>query len=277
MGEKSRKHFGPIRDDYAFFQTHSTEAEADLRDYMLQLRGLSEDGIIRMLDFGCGDGGFTGEFLGRSCFAREKLWLSLVEPDIPYLQQATDRLHPFTEHPIHPWATLPSDFDACFELILANHVLYYVPDLTDALSALLGTLAVPGLLLVAMGGRSNALAQYCFRCLDAIGKPFPFWLSEDFEIVMARLGVAYDKAEIHYELVCPDSEENRLSLGRFVMGSDYQAVPRDTLLDGLTPYSHAGQIIMPLVHMHFIVRRKTEGRNYELGHRRARADRIFQK
>ena len=33
MNETSRKHFGPIRDDYAFFLQHSAEVEADLRAY----------------------------------------------------------------------------------------------------------------------------------------------------------------------------------------------------------------------------------------------------
>jgi hypothetical protein len=40
MSEISSKHFGPIRDDYAFFLQHSTEAEADLRAYAPHLQGL---------------------------------------------------------------------------------------------------------------------------------------------------------------------------------------------------------------------------------------------
>jgi hypothetical protein len=68
-----------------FFQQYSTEAEADLCAYAPHLHGLSMGhSPIRMLDFGCGDGGFAAEFLGRSRFPQERLWLSLVEPDASY-------------------------------------------------------------------------------------------------------------------------------------------------------------------------------------------------
>src|ERR671938_1335347 len=96
MTDTSLKPFGPIQDDYAFFQQHSTEAEADLRAYAPHLHDLAMgDSPIRMLDFGCGDGGFTAAFLGQSRFPQERLRLSLVEPDASYLQQAIDRVQAF--------------------------------------------------------------------------------------------------------------------------------------------------------------------------------------
>jgi SAM-dependent methyltransferase len=261
MTETSRKRFGPIRDDYTFFQQHSTEAEADLCAYAPHLHDLSRgDSPIRMLDFGCGDGGFTAAFLGRFRFPQKRLWLSLVDPEASYLPQAVDRLQAFTLHPVRAWPALPAHLHACFELILANHVLYYVPDLTDTLTALVRALATPGLFLTAMGGRANALYQYCLRCFNVLGKPFPFWISEDCEDVLARLGEAYDQADVHYELVFRDSEDHRVRLGRFLMGSEYHAVPRQVLLAGFDPYSHAGQIVMPIVHQHFMVRRQMQGR-----------------
>jgi len=261
MSETSSKHFGPIRDDYAFFQKHSTEAEEDLRAYVPHLHCLSMgDEPIRMLDFGCGDGGFTAEFLARSRWPPGRLWLSLVEPDATYLQQAVDRLQAFTPHPVQVWSALPPHLNACFELILANHVLYYVPDLAGTLSFLLRALATPGLFLTAMGRRSNALAQYCLRCFDLIGKPFPFRTSEDFEAALACLGEAYCEEDVHYELVFPNAEENRLSMGRFLMGSDYDAVSRQAMLEGFDCYSNAGKIAMQLVHKHFIVQRQVQGK-----------------
>jgi hypothetical protein len=60
MSETSSKHFGSIRDDYAFFLQHSTEAEAGLRAYVPHIHGLAMgDESYWMLDFGCGDSGFT--------------------------------------------------------------------------------------------------------------------------------------------------------------------------------------------------------------------------
>jgi SAM-dependent methyltransferase len=257
----SRKHFGPIRDDYAFFQQHTTEAEADLRAYAPHIHRLSRgDTPIRMLDFGCGDGGFTAQFLVWSRFPPERLWLSLVEPDAPSLQQAVVRLAAFTSHPVRAWSALPPHLHACFELILVNHVLYYMPDIEGTLSTILHALATPGLFLTAMAGRANALAQLCLRCCEVIGKPFPFWTAEDCEAALARLGEIYCMEEVHYELVFPDTAENRLRIGRFLLGSDYHAVPRQALLQCFDPYSHAGRVVMPPVHKHFVVWRQAQGR-----------------
>jgi hypothetical protein len=132
--------------------------------------------------------------------------------------------------------------------------LYFVPDLKGMLSSILRALATPGLFLAAMAGRANSLAQFCLRCFDLIGKPFPFRTSEDFEAALASLGEAYCTEDVHYALIFPDVEEHRLSIGRFLLGSDYDAVPRWAMLESFDSYANAGKIAMPLVHKHFMVR-----------------------
>ncbi len=48
------KDFAPLRADYAFFETHATEAAEDLRAYAAHVRDLTAGaGPVRMLDFGC--------------------------------------------------------------------------------------------------------------------------------------------------------------------------------------------------------------------------------
>ena len=74
------------------------------------------------------------------------------------------------------------------------------------------------------------------------------------EAALASLGRAYCAEDVHYELVFPDAEEYRLSIGRFLMGSDFGAVPRRAMLEGFDSYAHAGKIVMPVVHKHFMVR-----------------------
>jgi SAM-dependent methyltransferase len=211
-----------------------------------------------MLDFGCGDGGFTAEFLVRSRFPPERLWLSLVEPDATYLHQAVNHLHAFTSHPVRAWSALPPHLHTGFELILVNHVLYYVPDLEGTLSALFRAMATPGLFLIAMAGLDNALAQFCRRCFNMIGKPFPYQTAADCAVALAHLGEACDTEDVQYEFVFADTTENRLRIGRFLLGSDYHAVPRQALLEGFDPYAQAGQIVMQPVHQHFIVRRQAQ-------------------
>ena len=83
------------------------------------LHGLAMgDESYRMLDFGCGDGGFTTKILVQSQWLPERLWLAIVEPDVTYRQQAVDRLQAFTPHPVQAWPALPPHLNACFELIL---------------------------------------------------------------------------------------------------------------------------------------------------------------
>jgi SAM-dependent methyltransferase len=177
-----------------------------------------------------------------------------VEPDATYRHQAIERLQAYTSRPVHAWEALPRHLCACFEVILANHVLYYVPDLKGTLSAILHALASPGLFLTAMAGRANSLAQVCRRCFDVLGKPFPFWTSEDVEVVLADLGEAYCAEEVHYTLAFPDVEENRLRMGRFLLGNDYDAVPRQVILEGFDPHAKGEQIAVQVVHKHFSVR-----------------------
>jgi len=75
------------------------------------------------------------------------------------------------------------------------------------------------------------------------------------EAALASLGEAYSAEDVHDELALADAEEHRLSIGRFLMGCDYDAVPRQAILEGFDPHSCAGRIVLPLVHKHFLLRR----------------------
>lgn len=48
-----------------------------------------------MLDFGSGSRRFSFQFLALARFSQERLWLSLVEPEEMYRQQAIERLETF--------------------------------------------------------------------------------------------------------------------------------------------------------------------------------------
>jgi hypothetical protein len=56
--------FSRVRADYAFFEEHSTEAEADLRAYEPHVQSISGlHQAVRILDYGCRDGRFSKYFL----------------------------------------------------------------------------------------------------------------------------------------------------------------------------------------------------------------------
>jgi SAM-dependent methyltransferase len=255
MSQTSSKSFGPIRDAYTFFQQHATEAEEDIRAYLPHIHSLVQgDSLLRILDFGCGDGVFSAALLAGAHIPPARLRLTLVEPDEVYRHQAVERLQPFTTQPIQAWPALPTHLQAGVDLVVANHVLYYVPNLHGTLSDLLRTLATPGLFLAAMGGWDNTLAQFCLHCFDVMGKPFPFHTSEDCETVLTSLGETYCTEDVHYTLIFPDTEEHRLTMGRFLMGDDFHAVPQQAMVQGFDPYTHAGQISMQIMHRHYMVR-----------------------
>lgn len=254
MSSTAAKDFGPIRDAYAFFEDHSTEAAADVRAYAPHLHALArKKRPIRMLDFGCGDGKFSVQFHAAARFPAERLWLSLVEPDDVYRQQAAERLQPLSAFPVLAWPELPSNLEACFDLVLANHVLYYVPNLDDTIAAIIRALAPAGLFLAAVAGQRNTLIQFWHHCFGQIGKSVPHHTAEDVEATLTRQRISYSKEDVEYELVFPDSAANRLTITRFLMGNYFSQVPRQVMLELFNPFAANGKIAMQITHQHFVV------------------------
>ncbi len=254
MPGKTTKDFGLIRDDYAFFKAHSTEAAGDLDGYARHFGALPQTGALRLLDFGCGPGGFTAKFLARLAAAPERLRLSLVEPADSYRAAAVRMLAPFTRHPIAVWPALPEDRLGCFDLVVCNHALYYVPDLDRALGQVLRALAKPGLFLTAIAGLDNPLIQVWVRSFALLGKPVPYHTAEDVEACLRRLGAPFEKRRVRYDLAFDDTEENRLKILRFLLSEHLAETPRQVALDQLAPHAAGGRISIATGNEQFVVR-----------------------
>lgn len=257
MNDKSSKHFDSIHDAYDFFQNHSTEAKADIDAYTPHMIEVSKDfdGPVRLLDFGCGDGAVTARLLSKVNISPSQLRLSLVEPDATYLNGARKILSQFTEYPIKAWRELPDDLDDHFEIIVSNNVLYYVIDLKKTLSSLISVLSSPGVFISSEAGKDNILVQYTFPLFEMIGKPYPFYLAEDCICVLRELGESFDMEDVFFELKFKDSDENRLCMARFLMGQDYQNIPREEMLRGFNRYSNEGNIAIRTNNKHIILKR----------------------
>jgi trans-aconitate 2-methyltransferase len=208
-----------------------------------------------MLDFGCGSGEFSARFLGRAGFAPEQLTLSLVEPDDVYRRQAAERLQAFTAAPVTAWPELPPDLEDCFDLVLANHVFYYVTDPDGTLERIRDALAAGGRFVAAVAGYHNVLIQFWERCFAMVGRPIPYNTSEDVAASLARLRQPYEKHEVRYELVFADSEENRLKILRFLLGEHFPEMPRRQMLELFEPYAQNGQVTIRTGHEQFVMRR----------------------
>ena len=180
--------------------------------------------------------------------------LTLVEPVEVVRSQAVARLADFTESPIVDSATLPAGMRGSFDFVLANHVLYYVPDLLGQLAMLIESLAPAGIFAVAIAGRTNALIEFWIVAFGLLGKEIPYHTSEDVEAALQELGARYQKQQVAYELTFRDTEENRLRIIRFLLAEHLADLPHRPLLELFDRYTHAGQIHIQTGSDHFMIR-----------------------
>jgi trans-aconitate 2-methyltransferase len=224
------KDFGPIAEDYAFFLAHATEAESDLAAYARELAGFAVGRpSIRLLDFGCGTGEFTAQFLSAMHWPPETLEITLVEPVHTHRQQAAQRLSPFSTRAVASAEALVGDRPQ-FDLILSNHVLYYVDDLPSTLRQLHRSLVPAGKLLLAIAGWDNTLLELWTTGFALLGQPVPYHAAEDVECHLAQAAAVFRKTRADYQLRFPDNTENRLRILRFLFGEHLPAIGPQRLL-----------------------------------------------
>jgi trans-aconitate 2-methyltransferase len=255
MHKNPAKDFGPIADDYAFFETHATEADQDARAYVKRLRGIvPAEGAIRLLDFGCGSGTFTARLLEQAGWPCGHLQLTLVEPVESVRRQAVVRVAGYTKHPVVDSATLPGGTRGGFQVVLANHVLYYVPDLRSQLAGLIDALSPAGVFLTAIASRTNALVGFWIAGFRLLGRDVPYNTSEDVEAALEQLGTGYDKQPVGYRLAFPDMKENRMRILRFLLAEHLAQMPHQPLLDLFDRYAVSGRINIQTASDHFTIR-----------------------
>ncbi|MBA3482682.1 MAG: methyltransferase domain-containing protein [Pirellulales bacterium] len=255
MTKQSQKDFGPIADDYSFFEQHATEADSDAQAYAVRLGDVSAGGgAIRMLDFGCGSGTFTERLLRLAGWPAGRLRLTLVEPVESVRREAVERLAGFSAAPIVDSATLPTDATRGFEFVLANHVLYYVDDVRRSVAALVEAVAPSGVLATAIAGRANALIEIWIAAFALVGREVPYHTSEDVEAALVALGAPYEKESVPYELAFADSEENRMRIIRFLLAEHLDEMPAEALVAMFDRYSSGGEVRVRTASDHYTVR-----------------------
>jgi trans-aconitate 2-methyltransferase len=256
MSKKAAKDFAPIAQDYEFFSRHATEAREDAQALAQYLANLPvRPAPLTMLDFGCGDGDFTERLLRQAGWLPGQLRLVLVEPVEAARRQAAARLARFSAQPIVDWVALPSVLPALCDLILANHVFYYVPQLKSQMAALIAALADGGILLASIAGRSNALIEFWIVAFEILKMEIPYNTSEDVEAALQALDLQFEKHPVKYELAFPDIQANRLKILRFLLADHLPQLPMQPLLNLFDKYSTAGQIRMLTESDHYVIRR----------------------
>jgi trans-aconitate 2-methyltransferase len=208
-----------------------------------------------MLDFGCGSGTFTARFLKEAGWPPERLRLTLVEPVESARRQAVARLAGFAKTRAEESATLPAGVSASFDIVLANHVFYYVPDLRRQLATLIDALSASGIFVSAIAARTSPLIEFWITGFGLLGREVPYHTSEDVETALQELGANYQKQPVAYELTFPDTEENRMRILRFLLADHLAQMPRRPLLDLFDQHTHSGRVNIRTASDHFAVRR----------------------
>jgi SAM-dependent methyltransferase len=211
------------------------------------------DGTVRMLDFGCGSGTFTARLLQRTGWQPEGLALTLVEPVESVRRQAVARLAAFTASPAANSATLPAGLAGSFDFVLANHCLYYVPDLRGQLAKLIEALSAGGVFATAIAARTNALIEFWIVGFELLGRTIPYHTSEEVEAALEELGADYKKQQVAYELTFTDTLENRLRIVRFLLAEYLAEMPQRPLLELFDRYSHSGRVNIRTASDHYAV------------------------
>ena len=157
------------------------------------------------------------DFWNKSAGRRRCLKLTLVEPAESVRAQAVVRSKGFTTTAISDSATLPEGLFGGFDLVLANHVFYYVPDLDDILQRLISSLSPRGMFLTAIAGYTNALIEFWITGFRLISRGVPYNTSEDVETSLRHLGANYQKQPVSYEVKFQDTQENRMRMIRFLL------------------------------------------------------------
>lgn len=253
--DMSAKDFGPIESDYAFFMAHATEAESDVAEYARKLTGFADGRTtIHMLDFGCGCGDFTERLLSCLNWPTRLLELTLIEPVRPQLAEAARRLARFSDQPISIQQKLPDGAGRQFDLILSNHVLYYVGDLDATLRQFVAALAPNGALLLAIAGWDNLLMELWTAGFEMLGEEVPYHAADDVAAALSRLGTAFEQTKCPCRLQFPDSTENRLKILRFLFADHLRRIPVDRLLSKFDRFARGSNIVVDTHSDHFVLR-----------------------
>ncbi|ODT55463.1 hypothetical protein ABS71_22895 [bacterium SCN 62-11] len=228
---ESRKSFAGIHDDYAFFLEHTDQQQRLSEAVAARLADVAEG--ARVLDYGCGRGGFLEAVLGRLGWGRAEL--TLVEPDPKFLAEAARRLSRFQ---VTTAAEIPA---ARQDVVLAAEVLYYVQDLRASLESL----AAPGgRVLVVLGGHGKVTTQLRQSAYRMLGLPFPFYLAEDVEQLLRAGDWQWTGQQVPSTLAFPDRVENRLSLLRFLLGNLLNQLEESAALALFDPFIREGRVVM---------------------------------
>jgi SAM-dependent methyltransferase len=255
MTESTGVDYAEVGNDFAFFIRHTNESRAQVTALLPAMSALVDGcGQGRMLDFGCGDGTFGLRLLEALGASASRIGLTLAEPVGDHLDRAVGRLAPLVKSIAVTNSDLEQSGIGPFDLILANHCLYYVADPSETVGRLLDLLAPGGVLIAPMLDRGNALARIWQTAFDIVDQPFPFVLAEDIEALARFLGADVSREVIAYTIDFPDRPAARLSILRFLLGDYLKALDAHTARSLFDAHTQGDRVVLATTYPHLVIR-----------------------
>ncbi|MBY0471705.1 class I SAM-dependent methyltransferase [bacterium] len=237
--------FETIGREYRFFQANSSESTRTIEKIESLLRRRPVP--ARVLDFGGGDGSFFRALLRQKSLLSQAVKngscrVSLVEPSRAHRERAR------ASFPGLMTRARLSKRTVGFDLILANHVIYYLDDPEETIRRLQRLLNPGGMLLVTMArSRENALTGYWVGIFSDLGWEMPFVRAED----LRKAWNGFRRYPIRSRVRFSDTPANRFMLSRFVLGRWFdrveRALGRKELLERWGSHRKSGELQLTLV------------------------------
>lgn len=240
------KDFDFIQGDYDFFCRHSTEKEKNLKALEKMARDLARGKSgIRVLDFGCGSGDFSFELFQRTLEKTTHLHLCLVDPSERYLHLAEQLFVKRRNTTLHVCRQFDEKDKERYDLILSNHVLYYVKDLNHLFGQFHRAAHLESRILVTLAGEKHGLQKILESFCQSEGIENPFLASEKLKEFLIAKKIQFESNQIKSELSFEDTAKHRQKILRFVLGA---LIPSggDLPMELLDPFQKESRILVPL-------------------------------
>ncbi len=241
----SSKSFNGLERDYAFFESSVNERECTLARWAPLLGALTGKGPLRVLDFGCGTGGFTLDVLSLTDRAPQDIHLTFVEPSESLNAQAWQRFRKADLGSLDPLRSVGELKSQRFDLIFSHHVLYYVPHLREVFELLRGLLDPAGQFLAVVGDNNSGPGRLQDQVLAQAGLSSPYHSGGEIQRLFTEVFPRARTERFETRLQMDDSVENRESIMRFLVGEFGASVCWSYALSVFDQFSDGKRIVVP--------------------------------
>lgn len=253
-----KKEFSEILTDYDFFKNNCNEDQNMLNIFTQELLKLNQLNTSKannsynpkVLDFGCGNGTFLKRLISSKLFQNVfSTEIYLVEPDPIYRIEAMKALAHYTYTPLRILNNnlANNNIHYKFDLIISNHVLYYVTDLDATMDSFFKSLAPNGKIIISLAEKNHGLCNLLQSFCDLKGATYPYYIASDLISYLKRNSINYEIFPVLSELRFKNTSENINKIIRFVLSDKYAQLKSDLAINRfIAKYAIEDELVIPL-------------------------------